>query len=223
MKKIFLLLILILQCSIFYSEDFIKILSPLNGWSSDRIITIKGQTNIRTNAVNVVYNGIPLRLPVMDGIFERNFVASPGQNNIYVEAVTENKIVSDTLTFYSKAPAKAMKIVLTWDTDGTDVDLHVIEPTGEECFFGQKESQIGGMLDVDVTNGYGPEVYTLAAPTRGLYKILVHYYSDNGYPQTSVKVFVVMNEGTPNETRKEFDGVLTKTGVIVNIDAVTLE
>jgi uncharacterized protein YfaP (DUF2135 family) len=225
MHKIVILILLFLILNIFelFSEDFIKILSPFNGWSSDRIITIKGQTNINTKAVKVVYNGIPLRLPVLEGFFERNFVAAPGLNNIYAEAVSGEKIMKDSAAFFSKAPAKALKIVLMWDTDQTDVDLHVVEPTGEECFYGNPSSKIGGSLDVDVTTGYGPEVYTLAAPTKGTYKISVHYYSDNGYPQSEVKVYAVLNEGTSSEIIKEFEGMLTKTGETVYIDAVTLE
>jgi len=222
-KIIFFVVIFLSQIIFSYSEDFIKILSPINGWSSDRVITIKGQTNVSNNSVNVIFNGIPLRLPLAGGFFERQFVASPGQNNIYVEVLSGDKILNDSVTFYSKAPPKAMKIVLMWDTDRTDVDLHVTEPTGEVCFYGNRNSKIGGSLDVDVTNGYGPEVYTLAAPTKGVYKISVQYFSDNGNPQTGLKVYVVMNEGTPNEVIKEFEGMLTKTGLLVNIDAVTLE
>jgi uncharacterized protein YfaP (DUF2135 family) len=223
MYKIFLAVFIFINSAFLYAGDYIRIISPLNGWSSDRIIAIKGQTNINTKAVKVVYNGIPLRLPVIDGVFERNFVASPGLNNIYAEAVSGDKILSDSTAFYSKAPPKALKIVLMWDTDQTDVDLHIIEPTGEECYYSNPSTKIGGSLDVDVTTGYGPEVYTLAAPTKGTYKISVHYYSDNGYPQSEVKVYAVLYEGTSSEIIKEFEGMLTKTDETVYIDAVTLE
>jgi uncharacterized protein YfaP (DUF2135 family) len=99
----------------------------------------------------------------------------------------------------------------------------VNEPTGEECYYGNPRTQIGGALDVDITTGYGPEVYTLASATKGTYKISAYYYSDNGNPQTEVKVYVVLYEGTPNERILEFETMLTKTGVEVYIDAVTLE
>ncbi|OHD13387.1 MAG: hypothetical protein A2Y34_04915 [Spirochaetes bacterium GWC1_27_15] len=224
MNRLIFSLILIFIVS-FYSfcEDYLRFVSPNNGWTSNRVVTIKGETSVTSGAVKVVYNGIPLRLPIVNGFFERNFVASPGVNNIYAEIVLENKILKDTITFFSKAPAKALKIVLMWDTDGTDVDLHVVEPSGEECYYGYSSTKIGGSLDVDVTNGYGPEVYTLATPTKGTYKISVHYYSDNGYPQTEVKVYAVLYEGTQNEVVKEFSGMLTKTGEVVLIDVVNLE
>ena len=105
----------------------------------------------------------------------------------------------------------------------TDIDLHVIEPTGEECYYGNSQTQIGGSLDVDVTTGYGPEVYTLAAPTQGTYQIKVKYYSDNGYPQSQVIVYVVMYEGTPNEVIKRFETMLTQTDMMVEVDIVTMD
>src|SRR6185295_3385983 len=30
-------------------------------------------------------------------------------------------------------------VMITWNTDNTDVDLHVTEPTGEECFYGHRQ------------------------------------------------------------------------------------
>ncbi|CAF2882206.1 unnamed protein product, partial [Rotaria sp. Silwood2] len=39
-----------------------------------------------------------------------------------------------------------LRIVMIWDTNDTDVDLHVIEPTGEECYYSHKNTAIGGMI-----------------------------------------------------------------------------
>jgi len=222
-KKIFIIVVFVFIPVLIFSEYYIRITSPNSGWTSNRVVTISGETNINIDAVKVIYNGIPLRLPVYDGRFSRDFVAGPGLNNIYAEAVVDDRIISDNVSFYSKAPPKALKIVLMWDTDGTDVDLHVVEPTGEECYYGYSNTTIGGSLDVDVTTGYGPEVYTLAAPTKGTYKIKVHYYSDNGYPQTQVVIYVVKYEGTPNEEMERFETMLTKTGAEIYVDVVTLE
>ncbi|CAF4270400.1 unnamed protein product, partial [Rotaria sordida] len=33
-----------------------------------------------------------------------------------------------------------LRIVMVWDTNDTDVDLHVIEPTGEECYYSHKNT-----------------------------------------------------------------------------------
>jgi hypothetical protein len=45
-----------------------------------------------------------------------------------------------------------VKVSLSWDTP-TDVDLHVMEPSGEEIFYGHKVSATGGQLDLDSNPG----------------------------------------------------------------------
>jgi uncharacterized protein YfaP (DUF2135 family) len=40
-------------------------------------------------------------------------------------------------------------VVLAWDADATDVDLHVIDPNGEEVFYGRNLSYQGGAITRD--------------------------------------------------------------------------
>jgi len=42
-----------------------------------------------------------------------------------------------------------VRISLAWDTDNTDMDLHVIEPTGEEAYYGHNRTESGGMVSRD--------------------------------------------------------------------------
>ena len=44
---------------------------------------------------------------------------------------------------------------MTWDADLTDMDLHVIEPSGEEAYYSHNRTRIGGMVSRDFTAGYG--------------------------------------------------------------------
>lgn len=75
-----------------------------------------------------------------------------------------------------------LKISLTFDR-GTDLDLHVIEPSKEPIFFGRRESRSGGQLDLDSNAGCridgvnNENVYwaTGTAPS-GEYKIYVHNF-----------------------------------------------
>jgi hypothetical protein len=54
------------------------------------------------------------------------------------------------------------QFTLIWNTDGVDLDLHVIEPGGKEIFWEEPKGKLGGELDVDNTKGFGPEnVYWL--------------------------------------------------------------
>ena len=48
-----------------------------------------------------------------------------------------------------------LRIVMSWDADETDIDLHVLEPNGEEAFYGHRRTSEGGFVSEDVTTGYG--------------------------------------------------------------------
>jgi hypothetical protein len=48
-----------------------------------------------------------------------------------------------------------LRIVLAWDTDMTDMDLWVTEPSGERCSYENNLTRIGGHLSRDLTEGYG--------------------------------------------------------------------
>lgn len=220
MKKVILIALLLISFSAF--ADRITITSPTGGWSSKRIITVTGETDLDVDFVTLIFNKIPIRLPVSRGTFKRDLVAGPGENSILAEAVYDGQIYTDSVSFFSKAPAKPLKIILMWDTDGTDIDLHVVEPDGEECYYGYRNTSTGGSLDVDIVDGYGPEIYTRSTPLKGNYTIRVKYYSDNGYPQTMVTVYLVIDEGTERERIIKRETMLTKTGMVVEVDTVSI-
>jgi hypothetical protein len=93
-------------------------------------------------------------------------------------------------------------VTITWNTDNTDVDLHVTEPSGEECFYSHRQTQSGGELTRDVTRGYGPEMYVLKRAPSGKYLVRAHYYaSDRNRASARTKVYVTTFEdwGTPKE------------------------
>lgn len=78
--------------------------------------------------------------------------------------------------------SKNDKIVATvsWDTDNTDIDLHVIEPSGAHVYYGDLAPQgASGRLSFDTTQGFGPEQYRAAKPHRGKYRMYLRYFSQN--------------------------------------------
>jgi len=86
-------------------------------------------------------------------------------------------------------------VTITWNTDGTDIDLHVIEPTGEECYYSHNRTNIGGELTQDVTQGYGPEMYVLRKAVAGTFKVRVRYYSeDRNRASARTKVYATIYE-----------------------------
>ncbi len=89
-----------------------------------------------------------------------------------------------------------IRVQLHWDTDQTDVDLHLVEPGGAygsaetDCYFancpggtldwGEAGAVGNPILDVDDVDGYGPENIYVTPTNAGDYAVTVHYYSDHG-------------------------------------------
>lgn len=97
-------------------------------------------------------------------------------------------------------------VTITWNTDNTDVDLHVREPTGEECFYGHRDTKIGGKLTQDVTQGYGPEMYVLPRAVAGHYAVRARYFASDRNrtsARTKVHVTVIEDWGTDAERVRE--------------------
>lgn len=74
---------------------------------------------------------------------------------------------------------RALQLTIHWNTDSTDIDLWVVEPEGERCFYGHRETGAGGKLFWDTTTGYGPELYQRAQGGKGVFDVLIHYYGNN--------------------------------------------
>jgi hypothetical protein len=72
-----------------------------------------------------------------------------------------------------------MRISMAWDTNDTDIDLHVFEPSGEEAYYGHQKTQIGGLVSRDFTQGYGPEEYVLRDGMSGTYRVLAKFYASH--------------------------------------------
>jgi hypothetical protein len=75
-----------------------------------------------------------------------------------------------------------VQITLIWDHD-SDMDLHVIDPTGEEIYFGNSLATSGGELDVDKIpdqGDFGPHVENVFWPPdgapSGTYTVFVHHF-----------------------------------------------
>ncbi len=191
----------------------VDIEEPMGGWSTDRIVEVKGVISDESiSRVTLVVNGFSRSIDAAAGKFKATIVVSKGNNTVEVLARNKAGQGRDSVSFFSDVPPVDMQVVLTWDTDGTDVDLHVTDPKGEECFYSHKVTELGGKLDVDDTDGFGPEVFTLAHAISGDYKVDLKYFSSHGHAQTVCKVQVVLFEGTDREKRIEFDKILTKTG-----------
>lgn len=71
-----------------------------------------------------------------------------------------------------------LRVVLSWDADNTDIDLWVIDPSGETAIYSHPQTTTGGQVSRDFTGGYGPEVYTIRRALPGTYIVKAHYFGD---------------------------------------------
>jgi hypothetical protein len=123
------------------------------------------------------------------------------------------KLVTDTKT-------SDLRVTISWNTDDTDVDLWVIEPDGEKCFYQHNRTRGGGELSADMTQGYGPERYRVASVAKGPYRVMVNYYRANPSllaGETHVNVVVTRHAGTPQETTERHTVILKKAGEAVEV------
>lgn len=95
--------------------------------------------------------------------------------------------------YLAKMPV-AIRIVMNWNLMDVDLDLHVIEPTGEECYYSHTDTQIGGRFSKDFTEGYGPEQYIIRNAVKGKYQIKTNFFgetelTENGPSTVMVEIY----------------------------------
>jgi hypothetical protein len=102
-------------------------------------------------------------------------------------------------------PDEDLHVQLVWD-NASDIDLHLIHPNGcwedghWDCHFRNRIPEWAAdgpddnpSLDIDDTNGFGPENINLDQPQVGIdYRVGVHYWSDHGQgpARATVRIFI---------------------------------
>jgi Ca-activated chloride channel family protein len=98
-----------------------------------------------------------------------------------------------------------LRVVMTWDADNTDIDLHVTDPLGEHCSFSNNRTSQGGMMSRDFTGGYGPEEFALRRAAPGKYKIEANFYGNRQQVlagATTLQVKLISGFGTAAQKEK---------------------
>jgi len=111
-----------------------------------------------------------------------------------------------------------IQVSVAWETVA-DVDLHVVDPNGEEIYYGNRSSSSGGQLDIDANAACGTSSLfqenvgwdAQSAPT-GQYTVRVDYWSGCGVVQTDYIVTVYLRSDTPAVPGSPGSGVLLFTG-----------
>ncbi len=108
-------------------------------------------------------------------------------NNVVARATRDGKPV-DTSAIEPRLLKNLpldVRVVLAWDADATDVDLHVIDPNGEEVYYGHDLSYQGGTISHDATGGYGPEEFSLKNAKPGKYRVEANFFGHRQQVLTS--------------------------------------
>lgn len=82
------------------------------------------------------------------------------------------------------------QVSLSW-SNTSDIDLHVIEPTGNEVYFGNPLGTTGLQLDVDDMDGFGPENIFTNNPVDGTYIVALENYDQIEATPVAVRINVL--------------------------------
>ena len=98
-----------------------------------------------------------------------------------------------------------VQLSLLWN-NYNDLDIHCIDPSGEEIYYSHKQAQSGGELDVDMNAG-GPRsnepVENIYWPgggaPKGKYRVFVNHYANHGNADPTAFTVGVLVEGRSQE------------------------
>lgn len=185
-------------------------------------------TAITIGQLQTIVNGLIYEIQVeADGSFEQEIPLDPGSNTIQLRVFDDHghagtsAILRVTVTL----PRIDLRVILSWDTEGTDVDLHMFQRTAAEgnvvadfdywgshdlprhvWYWNKLPEDFGNgptenpALDIDDMDGFGPETILLQKAASGHYHIWVHYYDAYSYGfgevDSKATVRIVVNGGT---------------------------
>ncbi|MCU6502033.1 DUF2135 domain-containing protein [Rugamonas sp. A1-17] len=164
----------------------------------------------------LVVNGVAMPLEVAeDGTYGRPYGFGSGSNSVEVRAPDgKSRARTQFVDSYQGKTQARLRVVLSWDSAGTDLDLHVVTPDGGHAWYGNRVLQDGSALDVDVTTGYGPEIFSSASPQKGNYHVYVNYFGSGADTSTLTvaRVSIITNEGTPRERLQTYQVPMRAAG-----------
>jgi len=124
--------------------------------------------------------------------------AITGEDGVVDFVVGDCQIDDADYTYdYSVLGTGDVQITLTWDNTA-DLDLWVTDPFGETIKWTNTSSASGGQLDVDDTNGYGPEniYWPPDAAPPGEYLVQVHHFSGDFPTDYTIQILFFGNNTT---------------------------
>ena len=181
---------------------------------------------VKGKPATLVVNGVAMPMEVgEDGSYGRPYGFGSGSNSVEVRSPDgRSRARAQFVDSYQGKTQARLRIVLSWDSAGTDLDMHVVTPDGGHAWYGNRVLKDGGALDVDVTTGYGPEIFSSSAPVKGNYHVYVNYYGsgENTAMLTVARISIITNEGTPREKLQSFQVPMRAAGELTLVKSFVL-
>ena len=117
-----------------------------------------------------------------------------------------------------------LRVVLTWDADNTDIDLWVIDPSGDVCKYDHNRTVTGGRMSEDYTEGYGPEEFVIKNALPGEYTVKAHYYGNSQQTlagATTIQAEIFTNYGRSSEKSESITLRLRDEEEVVEVGKVS--
>ena len=198
--------------------------APITSVTQDQSVVVKGTvSDPHISRVFLDVNGLSRPVSVDNGVFESRVPLLPGRNQIRASLGPRSlrlASASQMVRLAAAIPAFDIWSELTWDGPG-DIDLHLVQPDGEECWFSNRTTQAGAALDYDNTARDGPEHITMKNALPGRYEVKVVYYRAAGLPARKVAWSVTLRL-TKGVSQQTYSGVLANEGDVQTVSAFSL-
>ncbi|MEM9070466.1 MAG: hypothetical protein AAGE52_18315 [Myxococcota bacterium] len=138
-----------------------------------------------------------------------------GEYRVQLTVTDDDGNMASCTTLVRAIATEGLRVEMFWDTDGTDMDLHLLNEGGrrwrteDDCYFrnciptgpdwGGGGSDDDPSLDIDDTDGMGPENINVDDPQPGIYRVGAYAYGGTG--NVTVRVYC---GGSTTEPRATF-------------------
>ncbi len=201
------------------TADVTGISSVINGGSSQ--VTVAGSDQFQRVLVSVLGVDGYYDVTLPSGTSAEDLVMNMGTGigagtlrmNYVLEGPSGMGPVAEQVVRVIRVGSGDVQVSIAW-TGASDVDLHVIEPSGEEVFYGNDVSETGGTLDLDSNPACSIDnknneniVWPVNQAPAGEYRVVVDYFADCGVERSDWVVTLQVKGRAPETFTGSFVGL----------------
>jgi hypothetical protein len=193
---------------------------------------LRGGTSLVTLSAPATFSRVIVAVANVDGYYELTLPSAVTSTSIAVTAPQDVRATNFTLRMaaasaggqvgtYDDVPVTIpehgtgdIQVTVSWNAP-SDVDLHVVDATGQEVYYGNPEVASGGVLDIDSNAGCNIDnvnneniTWPTGRAPRGTYTVRVDYWDSCDVSATDYVVTVRVRGQQP----RIFTGRFTGTG-----------